>query len=64
MFSRRLIVLTRSAGSALVVTILLGWVGGVLTILQAWFLASIINQAFLGGVTLVRLVTPLATLAV
>jgi len=35
----------------LILTIALGWGGGVLTIVQAWFLASVVNNVFLGGQT-------------
>jgi thiol reductant ABC exporter CydD subunit len=64
MFSRRLITFARSSGLALTLTILLGWGGGVLTILQAWFLASIINAVFLQGTTLALLGMPLGILLV
>lgn len=33
----------------LTLTIALGWGGGVLTIVQAWFLARVVNDVFLGG---------------
>ena len=51
MFSSRLIALARSSGLALTLTIFFGWTGGLLTILQAWYLATIINQVFRHGVT-------------
>lgn len=35
----------------LTLTIALGWGGGVLTIVQAWFLARVVNDVFLGGQT-------------
>ncbi|MFO7584815.1 MAG: ABC transporter transmembrane domain-containing protein, partial [Anaerolineales bacterium] len=48
---RRLITLARSSGFMLTLTIALGWGGGVLTIVQAWFLARVVNDVFLGGQT-------------
>ena len=62
MFSRRLIALARSSGFALTLTILLGWGGGLLTILQAWYLASIVNAVFLNGLTRAALALPLGLL--
>jgi ATP-binding cassette subfamily C protein CydD len=62
MFSRRLLVFARSSGLALTLTILLGWIGGLMTILQAWYLASIINAVFLKGATRDMLSTPLILL--
>ena len=62
MFSRRLIALARSSGFALTLTILLGWCGGLLTILQAWYLASIVNAVFLNGLTRAALALPLGLL--
>jgi ATP-binding cassette subfamily C protein CydD len=35
----------------LTLTIALGWGGGILTIVQAWFLARVVNDVFLGGQT-------------
>ncbi len=46
---RRLLTLARSSGFMLTLTIALGWGGGVLTIVQAWFLARVVNDVFLGG---------------
>jgi ATP-binding cassette subfamily C protein CydD len=46
---RRLLSLARSSGFMLTLTVLLGWGGGVLTILQAWFLARIVNDVFIAG---------------
>ena len=46
---RRLLALARSSGFMLTLTILLGWGGGILTIVQAWFLARVVNDVFLGG---------------
>ncbi len=64
MFSRRLIAFARSSGLSLTLTILLGWTGGILTILQAWYLASIINAVFLGGANRQMLTVPLVILLV
>ncbi len=49
---RRLLTLARSSRSMLLLTVALGWGAGLLTILQAWFLARVVNQVFLGGQTL------------
>jgi ATP-binding cassette subfamily C protein CydD len=62
MFSRRLISLARSAGFTLVLTILLGWAGGLLTILQAWYLAFIVDQVFLRDAVLSDMTLPLGLL--
>lgn len=62
MFSRRLLALARSSGLALTLTILLGWTGGLLTMLQAWTLASIVNDVFLNGLTRAALAMPLGVL--
>ena len=62
MFSRRLLSFARSSGTALTLTILLGWTGGVLTILQAWYLAFIVNSVFLNGATRAMLGLPLGVL--
>jgi len=62
MFSRRLLAFARSSGLALSLTILLGWSGGLLTILQAWYLASIVNAVFLNGATRAMLGAPLGIL--
>jgi len=51
MFSRRLLALARSSNLALTLTIVLGLLGGLLTILQAWVFARIINDVFLHGFT-------------
>lgn len=51
MFSRRLLALARSSNVALALTIVLGFVGGLLTILQAWILALIINDVFFHALT-------------
>ncbi|MCX6066725.1 MAG: thiol reductant ABC exporter subunit CydD [Chloroflexi bacterium] len=62
MFSRRLLALARSSGLALTLSILLGWIGGLLIILQAWTLASIVNNVFLNGLTRAALTVPLGIL--
>jgi thiol reductant ABC exporter CydD subunit len=49
---RRLLRLARSRRLALTLTVLLGWIGGLLVILQAWFLSRIVDGVFLGGQTL------------
>jgi len=51
MFSRRLLALARSSNLALTLTIVLGFLGGLLTILQAWIFARIINDVFLNDLT-------------
>jgi len=51
MFSR-LLDLARSRHLALSLTILLGWLGGLLVILQAWFLSRAVDGVFLGRQTL------------
>ena len=62
MFFRRLLAFARSSGLALTLTIVLGWVGGLMTILQAWYLATIVNAVFLNGAARAMLVTPLGIL--
>lgn len=49
MFSKRLLALARSSNLALTTTIVLGFFGGLLTILQAWIFARIIDDVFLNG---------------
>jgi len=44
----RLLNLARSRRLSLVLTILLGWLGGLLTILQAWYLSRVVDAVFLG----------------
>jgi thiol reductant ABC exporter CydD subunit len=51
MFSKRLLALARSSNLALTITIMLGFLGGLLTILQAWIFAVIINDVFFNGLT-------------
>ncbi len=48
----RLLDLARSRRLSLALTILLGWLGGVLTILQAWYLSRVVDAIFLGGQSL------------
>jgi ATP-binding cassette subfamily C protein CydD len=62
MFSNRLLAIARSSGLALTLTILLSWAGGLLSILQAWVLASIVNAVFLLGLTRASLAVPLGIL--
>jgi len=45
--------LARSCRLALASTILLGWLGGLLVILQAWFLSRVVDSVFLGRQALV-----------
>ena len=51
---RRLLALTRDTRSALTLTILSGFLTGLLTIWQAWLLSSSINNVFLEGQTLTQ----------
>ncbi|NOT03355.1 MAG: thiol reductant ABC exporter subunit CydD [Anaerolineales bacterium] len=51
---RRLLQLTRDTRSALTLTILSGFLAGLLTIWQAWLLSSSINNVFLEGQTLAQ----------
>ncbi len=62
MFSRRLLALARSTHLALTLTVALGLFGGLLTILQAWLFASIINDVFILGKTLAQVSLPLGIL--
>jgi ATP-binding cassette subfamily C protein CydD len=55
---RRLLDLARSRRFALTLTILLGWLGGLAAILQAWYLSGTINSVFLNNQTLAQ-VTPM-----
>ncbi|GAB4501543.1 MAG: thiol reductant ABC exporter subunit CydD [Anaerolineales bacterium] len=58
MFSRPLFALARPARAALTLTIFFNFLTGLLTILQAWTLAQIINAVFLGRQSLTQ-VAPL-----
>jgi ATP-binding cassette subfamily C protein CydCD len=49
---RRLLSLTRDSRAALLLTILSGFLAGLLTISQAWFLSRTVNGVFLEGQTL------------
>ena len=58
MFSRRLFIQARAHTTKMALAVAFGWLGGVATILQAWFIARTINDVFLLGISL-ALVTPL-----
>ena len=60
---RRLLRHTRSTRTFLVLSAVIGTAQAVLILLQAWLLATIITDAFLGGLELDRLRSPLAALA-
>lgn len=62
MFSRPLFALARSARMALTLTIFFNFLTGLLTILQAWLLAQVIDAVFLRGQTLAQAAPLLATL--
>ncbi len=59
MFPKRLLALARSSNLALSLTILFGFLSGMLTILQAWVFALIINDVFLNGFTRAQVWQPL-----
>ena len=46
---RRLFDLARPYRAALILSVAFGWLGGVVTVVQAWLLAHIIAEVFLGG---------------
>lgn len=46
---RRILGLARSHRVSLAASVVLGWVGGVVTVVQAWLLAHIIAEVFLAG---------------
>lgn len=46
---RRLLALTRPHGGTLILSVAFGWLGGVATVVQAWLLAHIVAEVFLGG---------------
>ncbi|TDO48326.1 ATP-binding cassette subfamily C protein CydD [Kribbella sp. VKM Ac-2571] len=60
---RRLLRHTRSTRTFLVLSAVIGTAQAVLILLQAWLLAGLIADAFLGGLDLTRLRGPLAALA-
>ncbi len=55
MFSKRLLSLTREYRARFSLSIFFGWLGGALTILQAWFLAKLVNDVFLEHRTISQL---------
>ncbi|KAF0106301.1 MAG: ATP-binding cassette subfamily C bacterial CydD [Anaerolineaceae bacterium] len=61
---RRLLDLARSRRLALTLTILLGWLGGLAAILQAWYLSGTIDSVFLENQTLADVTPLLAALGV
>jgi len=46
---RRLLTLARPHRLALVMSVVFGWLGGVVTVVQAWLLAHVIAEVFIGG---------------
>jgi ATP-binding cassette subfamily C protein CydD len=46
---RRILGLARSRRGSLIASVAFGWIGGVVTVVQAWLLAHIIAEVFLGG---------------
>jgi ATP-binding cassette subfamily C protein CydD len=61
---RRLLDLARSRRFALTLTILLGWLGGLAAILQAWYLSGTINAVFLNNQTLAQVTPVLVALVI
>ena len=51
---RRLLQLTRDTRTSLTLTILSGFLAGLLTIWQAWLLSSVVNNVFMQGQTLAQ----------
>jgi len=49
---RRLVRSARGARAGLATTVGLGWLAGVVLVLQAWYLSRVVNDVFLGGSTL------------
>ncbi len=60
---KRLLRRTRDTRKEFYLTVGLGFLGGVLTVLQAWFLSTIVNGAFLDHRTLSSLLPSIAVLA-
>ena len=59
---RRILGVARSHGQALVGAVVLGALGGVITVVQAWLLARIVAAVFLGGAGLAEVAPDLAWL--
>ena len=51
---RRLLTLTRDTRTSLTLTILSGFLAGLLTIWQAWLLSSVVNNVYMQGQTLAQ----------
>lgn len=62
MFSRRLISFSRISTLEFSLTVFFGWLGGVVTILQAWYLSQIVGMVFLDHATRDQLSHPLINL--
>jgi len=52
---RRILGLAHSHRASLMVSVAFGWLGGVVTVVQAWLLAHIIARVFIGGADLVAM---------
>ena len=52
---RRLIALARDSRAAFLLTVILGFIAGLLTIWQAWLFTQVVDRAFLGGASLAAL---------
>lgn len=59
---RRVLGLARSHRAWLMASVVFGWLGGVVTVVQAWLLAHIIAEVFLGGADRGAVTTPLGGL--
>ena len=53
---RRLLALTRDSRTSLTLTVLSGFLAGLLTIWQAWLLSSVVNNVYLQGQSLTQVV--------